>query len=138
VALALGALVRVAHIIASAPLVARGHLDQALFTLLWSRGTSHASTTRRSTTGLGNAMGGIRYPMGQEPIASFGVGKSVFSGDCPEIVPFAQATLQAITRRGRATCSSTTPRRTCRTSRDSSSRRTWKRQAIAREVTSVD
>jgi hypothetical protein len=46
--------------------------------------------------GLNNAMGGIRFPMVEAPVASFGIGKSVLSGDCPEIVPFDAATLDAL------------------------------------------
>lgn len=46
--------------------------------------------------GLNNAMGGIRYPMVEAPVASFGEGKYALSGDCPEIEPFDEATLDAL------------------------------------------
>ena len=46
--------------------------------------------------GLDNAMGGIRYPMVEAPVASFGVGQYALSGDCPEIVPFDAGTLDAL------------------------------------------
>ena len=46
--------------------------------------------------GLGNAMGGIRYPMVAAPVAAFGVGQYALTGDCPEIVPFDDATLDAL------------------------------------------
>jgi hypothetical protein len=45
---------------------------------------------------LGNAMGGIRYPMVEVPVASFGVGQYTLSGTCPEIVPFDEQTLDAL------------------------------------------
>jgi hypothetical protein len=46
--------------------------------------------------GLHNAMGGIRFPMMQVPVASFGVGQYALTGDCPEIVPFDDTTLDAL------------------------------------------
>jgi len=46
--------------------------------------------------GLGNGMGGIRYPMVAAPVASFGVGQYALSGSCPEIAPFDQTTLDAL------------------------------------------
>jgi hypothetical protein len=45
---------------------------------------------------LGNALGGIRYPMVAAPVASFGVGHFFLTGDCPEIVLFDDATLDAL------------------------------------------
>jgi Alpha/beta hydrolase domain len=46
---------------------------------------------------LGNAKGGIRYPMVAAPVASFGEGEFVLTGDCrTEIVPFDDATLDAL------------------------------------------
>lgn len=46
---------------------------------------------------LNNAMGGIRYPMIQVPVASFGIGQYALTGDCTsQIVPFDQATLAAL------------------------------------------
>ena len=41
-------------------------------------------------------MGGIRYPMVAAPVAAFGVGQYALTGDCPEIVPFDDATLDAL------------------------------------------
>lgn len=46
--------------------------------------------------GLQNGMGGIRYPMMQVPVASFGVGQYALTGSCPEIAPFDDATLAAL------------------------------------------
>ena len=46
--------------------------------------------------GLGNAMGGIRYPMVEAPVASFGVGQYALTDGCPEIKPLDDATLAAL------------------------------------------
>jgi len=51
---------------------------------------------RTTYDGLGNALGGIRYPMVAAPVASFGVGHFFLTGGCPEIVPFDGATLDAL------------------------------------------
>ena len=51
---------------------------------------------RTTYDGLGNALGGIRYPMVAAPVASFGVGHFFLTGGCPEIVPFDDATLDAL------------------------------------------
>ena len=45
---------------------------------------------------LDNAMGGIRYPIVEVPVASVGVGQYALTGDCPEIQPFDQVTLDAL------------------------------------------
>jgi hypothetical protein len=46
--------------------------------------------------GLGNAKGGIRYPMVEAPVASFGIGQYALSGNCPEIAPFDAGTLDKL------------------------------------------
>jgi hypothetical protein len=60
---------------------------------------THASTTIDTTLydGLGNAMGGIRFPMVEAPVASFGPGQYALTGDCTtQIVPFSSATLSSL------------------------------------------
>jgi hypothetical protein len=46
--------------------------------------------------GLGNAVGGLRFPMVEVPVATFGPGQYALAGDCPEIVPFDWSTLSAL------------------------------------------
>jgi hypothetical protein len=74
--------------------------------------------------GLGNAMGGIRYPMVAAPVASFGEGKYTLSGDCPESSPSTKPGWRRCTRPGGTTCSNTTPRPTSSSVRGSSSKMT--------------
>ena len=45
---------------------------------------------------LGNAMGGLRFPMVEVPVASFGPGQYALTGSCPEIEPFDSSTLSAL------------------------------------------
>lgn len=46
--------------------------------------------------GLGNGMGGLRFPMVEVPVATFGPGQYALTDGCPEIVPFDPATLAAL------------------------------------------
>ena len=75
----------------------------------WARGGQAPSRAPRILTGpsetidttlydgLGNAMGGIRYPMLEAPVAKYGPGQYALSGDCTDhIVPFDEETLRAL------------------------------------------
>jgi hypothetical protein len=60
---------------------------------------THPSDTIDTTLydGLGNAIGGLRFPMVQAPIATFGPGQYALTGDCTDqIVPFDAATLSSL------------------------------------------
>jgi hypothetical protein len=60
---------------------------------------THATGTTDTTLydGLGNAMGGLRLPMVQVPVAKFGAGQYALSGDCTsQIVPFDSTTLSSL------------------------------------------
>lgn len=74
----------------------------------WARGGKAPSRAPRILTGpsdtidttlydpLGNGMGGLRFPMVEVPVATFGPGQYALTGDCPEIVPFDESTLSSL------------------------------------------
>jgi hypothetical protein len=75
----------------------------------WARGGKAPSRAPRILTGpsdtidttlydgLGNAMGGIRFPMLEAPVARYGPGEYALSGDCTDqIVPFRKQTLRSL------------------------------------------
>ena len=63
--------------------------------------------------GLGNGMGGLRFPMVEVPIATFGPGQYALTDGCPEIVPFDASTLASLyPTQGRRTSTPTARRRT--------------------------
>ena len=75
----------------------------------WARGGEAPSRAPRILTGpsetddttlydgLGNAMGGIRYPMLEAPVARYGEGLYALTGDCTEeIVPLGKRILRAL------------------------------------------
>jgi hypothetical protein len=60
---------------------------------------THDTGTTHTTVydGLGNAEGGIRFPMIQVPVADLGPGQYALTGDCTDqIVPFDAATLSSL------------------------------------------